>query len=114
MKKMKSLFVRHFENHEVISILNEVTPGCEWVILGEGIPTRKLDGTCCLINDGKIFARYDFKPGRKLPNNAIPCQEEPDDITGHFPHWIEVTTQPQYKYQYYKNPHSMKCGFYCF
>lgn len=98
MKKMKSLFVRHFENHEVVSISNEVTPGCEWVIQGEGIPTRKLDGTCCLIKDGKIYARFDYKPGRKLPEGAIPCQDKPDEITGHFPHWVEVKDQPQYKY----------------
>lgn len=98
MKKMPTLFVRTFENHEIKNTINELTPGCEWVLNGEGIATKKLDGTCCLIEDGKIYARFDYKPGRKLPEGAIPCQEEADPITGHFPHWVEVTDQPQYKY----------------
>ena len=32
MKKMKSLFKREFENHEVVKCLNEVEEGCEWVL----------------------------------------------------------------------------------
>lgn len=98
MKKMKTLFKRIFEGHDVANTLNEVTEGCEWVIDGEGIATRKIDGTCCLIQDGKVFARFDYKPGRKLPEGAIPCQDKADEITGHFPHWVEVKDQPQYKW----------------
>ena len=88
MRKMKSLFKREFENHEVVKCLNEVEEGCEWVLNGEGWATEKIDGTCCLIEDGKIYKRFDFKPGRKLPEGAIPCQEKADPITGHFPHWV--------------------------
>lgn len=88
MKKIPTLFVRQFENHEVAKCLNEVTPGCEWVLNGEGYATEKLDGTCCLIQDEKIYKRFDYKKGRKLPEGAIPCQEKPDPITGHFPHWV--------------------------
>lgn len=99
MKKMPSLFIREFENHQILKCLNEVHPGCEWVINGEGVATEKLDGTCCLIENNKIYARYDFKKGRKvLPEGAIPCQEAPDPITGHFPHWVLCINQPQYKY----------------
>ena len=115
MKKMKSLFIRHFENHEVTNISNEVTPGCEWVIHGEGIPTRKLDGTCCLIENGKIFARYDFKPGRKLPDGAIPCQEKADEITGHFPHWVlcdENNPADKYHIKAFKEKESWEEGTY--
>jgi len=28
------------------------------------------------------------KKGKQVPANAIPCQE-PDEITGHWPHWIK-------------------------
>ena len=52
---------------------------------------KKIDGTCCLIKDGKIYRRYDYKKGRTLPQGAIPCQEAPDPITGHFPHWLLCT-----------------------
>lgn len=41
MNKIPTLFQRD-ENHKVI---DKVTPGCEWVLAGEGIPTEKLDGT---------------------------------------------------------------------
>lgn len=73
---------------KIVKCLNEIEPECFWVIEGEGYATEKLDGTCCLIKDGNIYRRYDYKPGRKLPQNAIPCQEKADDITGHFPHWL--------------------------
>lgn len=99
MKKMKSLFKRQFENHRVAKCLNEVEPECQWVLDGEGWATEKLDGTCALIQDGKIYRRYDYKPGRKLPPNAIPCQEKPDPVTGHFPHWLLCTQDdPNAKY----------------
>ena len=88
MKKMKTLFERQFENHEVAKCLNKVTEGCEWVLDGEGYATEKIDGTCCLIQDGKIYRRYDAKAGKPIPEGAIPCQEAPDEITGHFPHWV--------------------------
>lgn len=98
MKKMKTLFNRHFVNNKIVGIDNTPTEGCEWVLKGEGIATRKLDGTCCLIQGGKLYARFDFKPGRKLPDNAIPRQPQADEVTGHFPHWIPVTDDPKFKW----------------
>ncbi len=88
MKKMPTLFEREFENHNVVKCSNKVHEGCEWVISGEGYATEKLDGTCCMIQNDKIYKRYDLKKGRILPQNAIPCQEKADPITGHFPHWV--------------------------
>lgn len=88
MKKMKTLFEREFENHKVVKCINKVQEGCEWVIEGEGYATEKIDGTCCLIQDKKLYRRYDAKKGKKPPVGAIPCQEKPDEITGHFPHWV--------------------------
>lgn len=98
MKKMPTLYKRVFEGHNIKYTENSITPGCEWVEEEKGIATLKLDGTCCLIENDKIFARFDYKPGRTLPEGAIPCQEKADETTGHFPHWVEVKDQPQYKY----------------
>ncbi len=52
--------------------------------------TEKLDGTCCMVNDQVLYKRFDYKPGRSLPKNAISCQEGPDFIIGHFPHYVKV------------------------
>ena len=76
--------------------LSQNVDGC-WS--GEGWATEKIDGTCCLVQDGKIYRRYDYKKGRILPQGAIPCQEAPDSITGHFPHWLLCTeNDPNAKY----------------
>ena len=88
MKKIPTLFRREFENHQIVNIFPDVTPGMEWVLKGEGIATEKYDGSCCAIIDGKFYRRYDAKKGKKIPQGAIPCQKEPDPVTGHFPCWI--------------------------
>lgn len=42
MRKIPTLFVRDDKTRKVVPRL---TPGCEWVLRGEGVPTEKLDGT---------------------------------------------------------------------
>ncbi|MEG1363844.1 MAG: DUF5565 family protein [Clostridia bacterium] len=93
MKKMKTLFKREFNNHEIVKVLNEVEVGCEWVLNNEGYATEKIDGTCSLIQNLQIYRRYDYKAGRILPAGAIPCQDKADNITGHFPHWLLCTNE---------------------
>jgi hypothetical protein len=39
MQKIISLFQRNYDGDKLVR--NEVTPGAEWVINGEGIATRK-------------------------------------------------------------------------
>jgi len=97
MKKMPCVFVRDFSSRPATTT-REVTPGCEWVLAGEGEPTRKWDGTCCLVRDGKIYARYDCKRGKTPPEGFEPCQPEADPVTGHWPGWLLVEGQPQYKW----------------
>lgn len=89
MKKIPTLFKRIYENHKVIGITDEVTEGCEFVLEGKGTPTVKYDGSCCAIIGGQLYKRYDAKKGKKAPEGAIPCQDAPDEITGHFPHWVK-------------------------
>ena len=89
MKKIPTLFKRIYENHKVIGIIDEVTEGCEFVLEGKGTPTVKYDGSCCAIIGGQLYKRYDAKKGKKAPKGAIPCQDAPDEITGHFPHWVK-------------------------
>jgi hypothetical protein len=103
MKKIPSLFIRDFTNRECPATDN-VTPGCEWVQRGEGVATRKLDGTSCMIKDGVLYKRFDAKKGKAIPEGAIPCQEA-DTITGHHPHWVPChldDNADQYHYEGYE------------
>jgi len=86
MQKIISLFQRNYDGDQLVR--DEIVPGAEWVVRGEGQATRKFDGTCCLVKDGKLFKRYDAKNGKKPPDGFVPAQE-PDPNTGHWPGWIE-------------------------
>ena len=90
MKKIPTLFERIFDGHRIVGITDKVYPGMEWVLNGEGVATIKLDGSCCALIGGKLYKRYDAKNGKKPPEGAIPCCD-PDPITGHHPHWVEVS-----------------------
>lgn len=89
MRKIPTLFERIFEKHKKVGILPNITPGMEWVIAGEGVATEKMDGSCCAIIDGIFYKRYDAKKGKVPPEGAIPCCE-PNEVTGHWPHWVKV------------------------
>lgn len=88
MKKIKSLFQRNYDGDR--QVRNEVVPGSEWVLAGEGYATRKYDGMAIKIENDMLFKRYDAKPGRKPPSDFSPCQPEPDPETGHWPGWVEL------------------------
>lgn len=101
MKKMSTLFKREFQvsgKNRSIILHPEVNEGNEWVLSGEGKPTVKHDGTAVAIINGELYKRYDAKKGKPVPEGAIPCQPEPDPITGHHPCWVKVTGQPDEKY----------------
>lgn len=89
MKKIPTLFKREFKGHKIVGITKDVINGMEWVIEGEGVATVKIDGACCAIIDGEFYKRYDAKKGKTPPKGAIPC-DEPDPVTGHWPHWVKV------------------------
>ena len=91
MKKIISLFQRNYDgNHKV---RNEIVPGAEWVIAGEGVATRKFDGTCCMVRDGCFFKRYEVKPGGKPPPNFEAANEV--DVTGKQQGWLPIGDGPE-------------------
>lgn len=96
MEKIISLFQRNYDTDKLVR--DEVVPGAEWVLNGEGIATKKFDGTCCLISEGKLYKRYDAKHGKVPPAGFMPAQI-PDKKTGHWPGWLPVKEEdPQDKY----------------
>ena len=105
MKKIPTLFVRDYTQR--IDGVNPMTPevnsGCEWVLGGEGVATRKWDGLAVMHRDGQWFKRYDAKAftidkttgqkrvyDRKPPESFEPLQD-PDPETGHWPGWIKCS-----------------------
>lgn len=69
MQKIPTLFRRNPENMKLVTA--EVTPGCEWVLAGEGRATAKLNGTCCRITikhgEAVIWRRREIKANKPLP-----------------------------------------------
>lgn len=100
MKKIISLFQRNYNSDYLVR--DELVPGAEWVAAGEGVATVKLDGTSCLVKDGKLYKRYDAKndakQGRMPPEGWDPCEPEPDPVTGSWPGWLPVGNEPEDKW----------------
>lgn len=93
MKKVLSLFKRDYEGTR--QAYDYVVKGCEWVIAGEGVATLKLDGTSCLVQDGVLYKRYDAKKGKTPPAGWLPCEDAPNEHTGHWPGWLPVSDKPE-------------------
>jgi hypothetical protein len=92
VQKIPSVFMRNYDTDRLCR--DEVVPGCEWVLAGEGVATRKYDGTCCLVRDGRLYKRYEVKPGGKAPPNFEPAGEV-DETTGKVQGWVPVGDGPE-------------------
>jgi hypothetical protein len=83
VKKIKTLFVRDPDDRRYV--LPEVEPGCEWVTAGEGISTRKYDGTCVMFDGSEWWARREVKPGKASLDGFVAVQH--DQTTGKTVGW---------------------------
>jgi hypothetical protein len=112
MKKIPCLFQRDFQTRTLIA---KVAPGCEWVFTPEATATVKYDGTATMVLNGRLYKRLDCRKDRRTneykppPPLSIPC-DEPDPITGHWPHWVLISNVPEDKWfraawQLYSLPH---------
>lgn len=92
MQKIPTLFFRSKENPKFVT--REVNPDCQWVLDGEGIATRKMDGTCCAVFRGELYKRMDWDAGK----GAAPLQWHHHDFnpaqrSGHG--WYPVGDGPE-------------------
>jgi hypothetical protein len=94
MRKIISLYQRNYDGDRLIR--DEVVPGAEWVLAGEGVATRKFDGTCCMVRDGKLYKRFDLKPGKVAPADFEVEQHDP--VTGKSFGWVPVGDGPEDKW----------------
>ncbi|MEU6340238.1 hypothetical protein ABZ883_04715 [Streptomyces sp. NPDC046977] len=91
MQKIPTLFVRDPDDRRHVT--REVTPGCEWVLAGEGTPTHKYDGTCVMHDDeGRWWARREVKPDKKTPPDYVLVQH--DEVTGKSVGWEPIGQSP--------------------
>lgn len=87
MEKIPTLFLRNPENRA--TVLAEPNPECAWVLGGEGVATRKWDGTCVMLDgSGAWWARREVKPGKTPPTNYVPIST--DDVTGKTMGWEPI------------------------
>lgn len=87
MRKIPTLFVRDEVNRQLVT--DVLAPGCEWVSVGEGVATRKIDGVCVMIRDGHLHKRYELKPGKSAPSDWEPA-DDVDHVTGKQMGWVPV------------------------
>ena len=72
MKKIPTLFMRDFtapSNGRYVT--DEVHPACQWVLDGEGVATRKYDGTCVMFDGERWWARREVKANRQPPAGFV-------------------------------------------
>ena len=95
MQKIISLFQRNYDTDHMVR--NEIVPGAEWVLAGEGVATRKYDGTCCMVREGKLYKRHEVKLGKNPPIGFEPATEI-DANTGKQRGWLPVGDGPEDAY----------------
>lgn len=91
MKKIPTVFERDWEGDRS-RVVDKVHSGCEWVLAGEGVATRKLDGTCCMVRANKLYKRRELRNGEIAPAGFE--QVDHDDETGKTVGWVPVGGGP--------------------
>jgi hypothetical protein len=95
MQKIPTIFDRDW-NGDRSRVVDVPHKDCMWVFAGEGIPTRKLDGACCMVRDGKLYKRRELKRGQTAPPAFEPVNT--DDETGKTVGWVPVGDGPDDKW----------------
>ncbi|MBU2670595.1 hypothetical protein KOI35_44555 [Actinoplanes bogorensis] len=95
MKKIPTLFLRDPERRKIL--LPRVHPDCGWVVAGEGVPTRKYDGTCVMFDsDGVWWGRREVRPARTRPPGYRPVMTDP--VTGKTVGWEPIAQSSYARY----------------
>lgn len=97
MKKIPTIFERDWHGNRSL-VLNQPTPGCEWVFAGEGWPTQKIDGTSCFYRDHVWYRRREVKPGGITPAGFLPS--EVDETTENIVGWVPIGSGPEDQYHH--------------
>jgi hypothetical protein len=108
LRRIPTLFVRDPEDRRFVT--DHVTPGCEWVIAGEGTATRQYNGVCVAYDPDLLpetdpaltahgtnaldgwWARRWVRPGEELPPGFVPL--ETDHESGRTVGWEPAAQAP--------------------
>lgn len=90
MQKIKSLFIRDEANPRLVT--REVETDCKWVIDGEGVATIKVDGTACLVRNGRFYRRHQLKQKRPKPESWLHWTFDTERESGHG--WLLISDSP--------------------
>jgi hypothetical protein len=95
LKKIPTMFDRDWsgDRSKVVDVPHK---DCAWVFAGEGWPTRKIDGTSCLVDGGQLYKRRELKKGGTEPTGF--SRADYDEETGKTVGWMPVTDEPRDKY----------------
>lgn len=94
MKKIPTLFVRDKDNRKYVT--DVISPNCQWVFEGEGVATRKYDGTCVMYDGEYWWARREIKNGGRAPDNYR--TEDTDYFTGKTVGWEPIEQSSFHKF----------------
>lgn len=87
MMKIPSLFERDYEGTRLV--FDKVVEGAEWVVNGDGVATRKFDGTSCFVDgNGILHRRHALKVGKPMPEGWTHWSGDLAQQTGHG--WVPV------------------------
>lgn len=95
MKKIPTLFERDW-NGDRSRVIDQIHSGCEWVAAGEGVATRKIDGTCAMVRGGRLFKRRELREEDSAPSDfeLVGYDEETKKSVG----WVPVGDGPEDKW----------------
>lgn len=95
MKKIPTIFERDWKKNPKF-VTTGPNPKCAWVFAGEGVATIKLDGTSCMVRDGKLFKRREIAQETAVPDHFELVDE--DMTTGKIVGWVPVGNGPEDRY----------------
>lgn len=92
MKKMPTIFERDWSGDRS-RVVNAPHKDCGWVFAGEGVATRKIDGTSCLVRNGRLYKRRELREAETPP--PLFEQADHDEVTGKTVGWVPCDIGPE-------------------
>jgi hypothetical protein len=108
MKKIQTIFERDWDGDRS-RVLTQPVAGCEWVFAGEGVATRKYDGTAIAVIEGNVYKRHEVRAGKEAPPTFLTAGY--DEETGKHVGWVLAGDGPEDKWLRQAVPENEVLGF---